>query len=63
MRGELTERPCVQARARRHRVEAPRLALPLRSVAALDQEQEPGGTSRQARSGGGLDEMTRRTRR
>jgi len=27
------------------------------------QEQESGDTSGQARSGGGLDEMTRRTRR
>src|ERR1700747_2434493 len=32
-------------RARRHRVEAPWLALPLRPVAALDREQESGGTS------------------
>ena len=31
----------VQARARRHRIEAPWLALPLRPVAALDQEQNP----------------------
>jgi hypothetical protein len=30
------------------------LALPLRPVAALGQEQESGGTSAQTRSGGGL---------
>src|SRR6516165_6268219 len=38
-----TVRPCatrVQARARRHRIEAPWLALPFRPVAALGQEQE-----------------------
>jgi hypothetical protein len=34
--------PRLQARARRYRIEAPWLALPLRPVAALDQEQESG---------------------
>ena len=52
-----TARPCatrVQARARRHRIEAPWLALLLRPLAALGQEQESGGTGGQTRSGGGL---------
>src|SRR5215813_10841282 len=44
----------VQARARRHRIEAPWLALLLRPLAALGQEQESGGTGGQARSRGGL---------
>src|SRR5262249_18491435 len=60
-----TVKPCatrVQARARRHRIEAPWLAIPLRPLAALGQEQESGGTSGQARSGGGLVEMIRRIR-
>jgi hypothetical protein len=51
----------LQTRARGHRVEAPWLDLPLRPVAALDQKQESGGPSGQARGGGGLGEMTRRT--
>src|ERR1700746_2991974 len=58
--------PCatrMQARARRHRIEAPWLAIPLRPLAAPDQEQEFGGSSDQARSGGGLVEMIRRIRR
>jgi hypothetical protein len=41
---------------------APWLALSLRPVEGLAQVQEPGGTSGQARSGRGLDEMTRRKR-
>jgi hypothetical protein len=36
--------------------------LPLRPVAALGQEQESGSTSGEARSGGGLGEMTHRKR-
>jgi ATP dependent DNA ligase domain len=37
----------MQAWPRRHRVEASRLALPLRSVEGLGQEQEPGCTGRE----------------
>jgi putative tryptophan/tyrosine transport system substrate-binding protein len=44
----------LQNGTRRHRVEAPRLALPLRSLAALDQEQESGGTGGEARGRRGL---------
>jgi len=44
----------LRALARRHRIEAAWLDLPLRPLAALDQVEEPGGTSGQARSGGGL---------
>jgi len=46
--------PRLQARARRHRIEAPWLALPLWPLAALGQEQEPGGTRSEAGGGGGL---------
>src|SRR5262249_52757517 len=49
----VTERR-LQARLRGHRVETAGLALCLRPLAALGQEQESGGTSGQARSGGGL---------
>src|SRR5580704_14941940 len=49
--------------ARKHRIEGAWLALPLRPVAALDQEQESGGTGGETRGGGGLDVMTRRVRR
>jgi hypothetical protein len=38
-------------------IEAPWLALLLRPLATLGEEQESGGPSDQARSGGGLDEM------
>jgi hypothetical protein len=54
--------PRVQVRPRRHRIEAPWLALPLRPVAALGQEQEPKAPGGEARGGGRLDEMTRRKR-
>src|SRR5262245_54616004 len=43
-----------QTRARRQRVEAPWLALLLRALTALDQEQEPGGTGGEAGGRGGL---------
>src|SRR6266511_6468766 len=55
-----TARPCAtraQARARRHRIEAPWFALPLRPLTALDQEQKSGGTGGQARSRGGLGQV------
>src|SRR5215831_7350970 len=45
-----------------HRIEAARLALPLRPLTALAQEQESGSTSGQTRSRRGLGEMTRRKR-
>jgi hypothetical protein len=41
-------------RARRHRVEAPWLDLPLRPLTALDQEQESGGSGGEAGRRGGL---------
>jgi len=46
--------PRLQAGSRGHRVEAPGLALPLGPLTALGQEQEPGGTSCEAGSRGGL---------
>src|SRR5215471_2943609 len=45
-----------------HRIEAARLALPLRPLTALAQEQESGSTSGQTRSRRGLGEMTCRKR-
>src|SRR5215831_16971621 len=42
---------------------APRLALPLRSLAGLVEDEEPGGAGRKARGGGGLGEMTRGPKR
>ena len=50
--------PRLQARTRRHRVEAAWLALPLRPVAALDQEQEPKAPGSEARGRGGLGSGT-----
>jgi hypothetical protein len=44
--------------ASRHRVEAARLALCLRPIAGLAQEQEPGLRSCEAGSGGGLGTVT-----
>src|SRR5215813_13369779 len=44
----------VQARARRHRIEAPWLALPLRPLARLAQNEEPGCTGSKAGRRGGL---------
>ena len=41
---------CLQDGPRRHRVEAARLALPLRPVEGLAQVQEPGCTGGEARS-------------
>ena len=38
----------VQTRARRHHIEAARLALLLRALTALGQEQEPGSTGSEA---------------
>jgi hypothetical protein len=49
--------PRLQARARRHRIEAARLALPL--IEGLAQVQEPGNASGEARGGGGLGQMIR----
>jgi hypothetical protein len=46
--------------ARRHRVEAQGLALPLRTVAGLDQVEEPGGARGEAGSRGGVGPMTLR---
>src|SRR5262249_21316756 len=51
--------PRLQAGPRGHRVEAPWLALPLRPLTALDQEQESSSTDGQARSGGGLGTVKR----
>jgi hypothetical protein len=47
--------PRVQARPRRHRIEAPWLALPFRSLTALGQEQESGGTGSEAGGRGRLE--------
>src|SRR5215831_14456198 len=44
----------LQDGARRHRLEAARLALPLRSVERLAEVQEPGSASGEARGGRGL---------
>jgi hypothetical protein len=43
---------CLQARPRRHRVEAARLALPLRSFEGLAEIQEPGSASGETRGRG-----------
>jgi hypothetical protein len=40
-------------------LEASWLALPLWPLAALGQDEEPGGSSGEARRGGGLGQMTR----
>ena len=53
----------VPRQTQRHRVEAPWLALPLRPLTALDQEQESKAPGGEARSGGGLGEMTPHIRR
>src|SRR5262249_22594433 len=56
-----TVRQCatrVQAWPGRHRVEAAWLALCLRPLAALGQEQESGGSGGEARRGRGLGQMT-----
>jgi hypothetical protein len=42
---------------RRHRLEATRLALSIRTIQGLAQVQEPGCTRRGARGGRGLGEM------
>src|SRR5262249_3015450 len=52
-------RPRLQDGTRRHRVEAQGLHLPLRPLARLAQDEEPGGTGREARRGRGLGQMTR----
>src|SRR5262249_53705340 len=44
----------LQDGTRRHRVEAARLALPLRKIHGLAQVQEPGGPGGEARGGGRL---------
>jgi hypothetical protein len=44
--------------ARRHRVEAQGLALPLGALAALAQNEKPGARGGEAGGGGGLGEMT-----
>ena len=43
-----------------HRVEAARLALPLRPVEGLAQDEEPGGTGGEARGRAGLGAMSKR---
>jgi hypothetical protein len=48
----------LQDGARRHCVEAQELALPLRPLPGLAQEQEPGVRGGGARGGGGLGQMT-----
>jgi ATP-dependent DNA ligase len=50
--------PRLQARARRHRIEAPRLALSLRPVTALGQKQEPKAPSGKAGRRRGLASVT-----
>jgi hypothetical protein len=52
----------LQARTRRHRVEAQGFAVQLRPLAGLAQEQEPGGTAGATRGRRGLGEMTERKR-
>jgi hypothetical protein len=49
--------PRVQARPRMHRIKAPWLALPLRPVAALGQDEEPGMCGGEARGRGRLGPM------
>ena len=44
----------LRTRLRRNRLEAPRLALPLRPRQSLAQDQEPGGAGGEARGRGGL---------
>src|SRR5262249_42361943 len=48
-------RPRLQAWPRRHRVEAQGLRLPLRPLASLAEDEEPGCTGREARRGRGLE--------
>src|SRR5262249_2419173 len=48
--------------AKANRVEAQGFRLPFRALARLAQDEEPGGSGREARGGGGLGEMTRRKR-
>jgi len=55
-------RSCLLARPRRHCVEAQGLRLSFRPLTRLAQDEEPGCTSGDTRSGGGLGEMTRRKR-
>src|SRR5262245_4089743 len=50
--------PRVQARARRHSIEAPWLALSLGALASLAQDEEPGGSGGEAGSGEGLGALT-----
>ena len=45
---------CLQARMRGHRVEAPRLPVPVRPIEGLDQDQEPGITGGKAGGRGGV---------
>jgi len=47
--------PRLQARVRRYRIEAARLALPLQALAALGQEQEPKAPGGEVGSRGGLE--------
>jgi len=47
-------RPCLQARPRRHCLEAQGLRLPFRPLARLAQNEKLGCTSREARRGRGL---------
>jgi hypothetical protein len=52
--GDESEPGCSGSWERCPRVKATWLALPLRPLTPLAQEQEPRGTGGQARSGGGL---------
>jgi hypothetical protein len=45
--GEVVFPPRLQARSRRHHLEAARLALPLRPLAGLVQDEEPGSAGRE----------------
>src|SRR5262249_29841077 len=47
-------RPCLQDGPRRYRLEAQGLCLPFRPLASLAQDEEPGGSGGETRSGGGL---------
>src|SRR5262249_34922119 len=47
-------RPRLQDGTRRHRLEAQGLHLPLRPLARLAQNEEPGGAGGEARGGGGM---------
>src|SRR5262245_47517254 len=52
--------PRLQARLGRHRLQAEGLALPVRPLARLAQDEEPRSACGEARGGRGLDNMTER---